>query len=291
MTHARLQESIQTRFGNSAGLTTKIGFRLHESGTPVLRLLRPDANMQDDQNAFEGWALALHVAGYERVHLSWSRDNIASQKHYDRFLYRVVRFRQYFPWLSSDGFDAEHIFGHGVQKYINHGIGAASVKDNPKSESAFEEALYRSEAFRKAHDIAEGMIGRQLPVGIFLSNPPSERTALFTAGSSAIDLYGIDRHGTLKLFELKVSGNKKVGALSEVFFYSCILQDIRNSEIKPTGEGPMRDSKITWNDMVNAKRIENHIVSSGSLHPIVTGVCSSAALAPFPITCIENYRG
>lgn len=290
MTHNNLQQLLSSTFGNSAKLTSKVIFRHEHTGKLHLHINHPSSNMQDDQNAFEGWALAFRVAGYEHIHLSWDLDNITNKKHYNRFLYRIVKFKQFFPWFSSESFDSEHIFGACVKRFINHGTEIASVKENPKSESAYEEKLYRSTEFREAHNIDDGMIARQLPVGVFRSNPPTEKEALFTGNSSAIDLYGLDRNGTLKLFELKVRGNKKVGALSEIFFYSCILEDVRNGFIKPSGEGVMRDSKLTWTDIINSKRIENYIISSGFLHPIVSEVCSSEVLSPFPVICIEDYQ-
>ena len=52
----------------------------------------------------------------------------------------------------------------------------------------------------------------------------AEGKQIFTGGKSAIDLIGI-RDDTLVLFELKKSGNRKVGAVSELLFYASVMRD------------------------------------------------------------------
>ena len=63
-----------------------------------------------------------------------------------------------------------------------------------------------------------------MPVGVFEGHP-SRAGAIFTGGKSAIDLIGLGRAGAIWLLELKTSRNIKVGALSELFFYSMVLHD------------------------------------------------------------------
>lgn len=290
MSQKDLLNHLKASFGNSVRLPSSIGFLPKPKGVLNIHINNPDCNMQSDRNAFEGWALASRVAGFEHIRLSWATESIKEPKHYNRFLYRAFMFSKYFKWFSSDVLNVDHIVGVGVEKYINHGTVSASVKDDPRSESAYEDCLYRSQVFRVEYNIDEGRIARQLPVGVYTENPPTEKSALFTGNASAIDLIGLDRDGVLKLFELKVAGNKKVGALSELFFYSCILNDIRSGFIKPSSDALIRDSLLSWQDVINSKRIENYIISSGELHPIVRGVCASSVLENFPVTCIEGYK-
>lgn len=284
-----LEERLKERFGDSVRFTSKIELAA-DDGIVSLHVHHPDSNMQTDENAFEAWALALRLLGFDGIRLSWNTDTVSKQKHYNRFLYRVEKFKAFFPWLTTDAFDSSHIFGASVTKFINHGVGPAGVESNPKSESVYEEALYRSEAFRREHGISDGKLARQLPVGVFTTNPPAESSTLFTGSKSAIDLYGVDQAGVLKIFELKVEGNRKVGALSEVFFYWCVLDDVRKGKILPTSDGAMRDSRLTWGDVIGSTHIENYLISSGEMHPIVQEICSSDVLGAFPLACVERYQ-
>jgi len=284
-----LEVRLKERFGSNVCFSRKIGLEV-EGETVSLHIRHPDSNMQTNENAFEAWALALRLLGFDEVRLSWVSDAVSKQKHYNRFLYRIEKFKPLFPWLTTDDFDSSHIFGEGVTKFINHGVTPAGVEINPNSESAYEEVLYRSERFRMDHGIEEGKLARQLPVGVFTASPPTESSALFTGSKSAIDLYGVDHDGVLNIFELKVEGNRLVGALSEVFFYWCVLDDVRLGHILPSAAGNMRDSNLTWDDVIGSKHIENFIISSGELHPIVRGISNSDVLGSFPLTCIEGYK-
>ena len=64
---------------------------------------------------------------------------------------------------------------------------------------------------------------RQWSVGLF-DGKVAKGHEIFTRGKSAIDLIGI-RGDTLVLFELKKSGNEKVGAVSELLFYAGVMRD------------------------------------------------------------------
>jgi hypothetical protein len=64
------------------------------------------ANLQTNAAAFEAWCLALRVwCEVEKIELRWQQpaDNSPNEQcHYQRFLYRVERFRSLFPsWFSS----------------------------------------------------------------------------------------------------------------------------------------------------------------------------------------------
>ena len=60
-------------------------------------------NMQTDNAAFEGWAVCLKawLLECENVRLKWDIPT-ERNKHYNRFLYRVLRFSEAFPsWFLS----------------------------------------------------------------------------------------------------------------------------------------------------------------------------------------------
>ena len=65
-------------------------------------------NMQSDNAAFEGWAICLKAwlpEQIERVCLKWDSPNVKfmtpnNKQHYNRFLYRALRFSQQYNWFS-----------------------------------------------------------------------------------------------------------------------------------------------------------------------------------------------
>ena len=82
-------------------------------------------NMQSDNAAFEGWAICLkawlpeHV---ERVSLKWDSPNDKlmtpnNKQHYNRFLYRVLRFSQQYSWFSIDDKNKWEVDGFKEELY------------------------------------------------------------------------------------------------------------------------------------------------------------------------------
>ena len=62
----------------------------------------------------------------------------------------------------------------------------------------------------------------QLPCSVFYKN---KETRLFSDGY--IDLWGADEiNKKFCIFELKEAGNTELGIISELFFYSCVFDDI-----------------------------------------------------------------
>lgn len=284
---------LRKRFNNNRlNLPSTIDY--DEIGDSLAMYVRhPDKNMQEDASAFEAWALALKAVGYETVKLDWDssqKRNKTQLRHYNRFLYRVEKFKELYPWFEHKEVSTDHIFGESVKKYINYGKTIVSRSSKGEvSENYYEEQLYKSEKFRKEHNIESGYIERQLPVGIFTGNPPTDENSLFTGKASAIDLYGIDNDGVFKIFELKVAKNKKAGALSEVFFYWCIIDDVISGKIESTGDGKMRASELTWDTIRSSSKVENYLISTGTLHPIIKVLCDEKQLGGFSLYYIENY--
>lgn len=289
VSQSRILARLKDCFGPSVRLSTHVAITTEADAAHVF-LKQPSGNMQTDAGAFEAWAMALHVCGFRKVHLSWNHGAATARLHYNRFLYRLEAFAMLFEWFRCDTPPHSPFPASGAPLFLNHGAVTASAKKSRTSESAFEEQLYRSPAFRREHDLAEGHLARQLPVGVFASNPPGRDSAVFPFGSAAIDLVGVDRGNTLKLFELKVSKNRKLGAFSELFFYSRLLEDVRQGRIVPTSTDTLRDSALTWETLANTSGLENHIISSGQVHPLVRGICESDSLGPFPASCTEMYR-
>jgi hypothetical protein len=79
-------------------------------------------------------------------------------------------------------------------------------------------------------------IERQLPVGLFKGRV-ARGNEIFTRGKSAIDLWGVNKENDLLIFELKAGNNARVGIISELFFYVCVMQELKNGRFKYEGSG------------------------------------------------------
>ena len=203
--------------------------------------------MQEDRAAVEGWALVLMAwCGVQRVILRWERppSDADGELHYQRFLYRAKRFAE----LLQGRVEIENsALLSDLRLGADAVLGRPSVRQKPKlpvdprgSESEME--IYLSKvpeahgALRSAFRL--NAIERQLPVGVFKATK-SDASRIFTGGKSAVDLIATGANKSLWLFELKLRNNIKVGALSELFFYSMILRDVQHGSLTlaPEWEG------------------------------------------------------
>jgi hypothetical protein len=200
-------------------------------------------NMQEDRSAVEGWAAILFGwCDVERVTVSWERPSTDKRKkkevHYQRFLYRMRRFSELFTGRvivadhgSFDGCEFER-----AERPLLGGPGRRLPPDVPADPHASESAMeiYLSsdtsarDALRRIYQL--GAVDRQLPVGVFKDQPSTE-SRIFSGGKSAIDLIALGSDGSLWIFELKKAKNIKVGALSELFFYSMVTLDVQRDRI------------------------------------------------------------
>ena len=194
------------------------------------------ANMQEDGSAFEAWALCARAAGYGQVELSVDKPppggmgDGPKKLHYNRFLYRALRFKEGFAWfaLSPDlgerakGFESKVLSGDDL--FVNApDCEASRVGHTPEAKKERElirprplDVLLGTTALPSYHS--------QLPVGLF-SKAVKDETAIFPGDRAAIDIWGISGD-TFHLVELKVGRGPKLGVLSEVFFYACFVRDM-----------------------------------------------------------------
>lgn len=203
------------------------------------------ANMQEDDAAFEGWALALLAwGGVTRMRLGWQAPGDTAHPHYQRFLYRVSKFCEFFPEVSVRQPELlDHLrLRPGCGDFVLNVAGTSSAQGSGQSgEGALERALL--DASTPAHAwlmnrLKLVTLDRQFPVGVF-TDSVGRANAVFTGGKSAIDLIGIDASGVLWVIELKVGKNRKVGAISELFFYTMVLHDLRAGRLQaPDSPGP-----------------------------------------------------
>ncbi len=194
------------------------------------------ANMQTDPAAFEGWALVIraHIPGINSVRLTWDVPSDRNDRHYQRFLYRVDRFSKAFQeWFVCTQPDKEYskIRDGQAKGYYKLNV---PTKDrtgippsvSPGSERWLERMLVGALRDKFMEKAGIKVLGNQLPVGVF-DGEVATPMAVFTGKASAIDLWGINADGDeLSLFELKKSGNAKVGALTELFFYAMVMKDV-----------------------------------------------------------------
>ena len=212
---------------------TDIQFVQAERGLSVCMSSRAVcANMQTNSAAFEGWCLVLRLwlPEIETITLSWTPPQCyqddPSARHYARFLFRVQRFQEMFPdWFSvgtPHHFDACEIRA-GQPLFLN--VAGSKVSESPRSsrEAQLEAALvdHLEPEMRRIFDL--DTLDRQFPVGLYRKETPRKTDAVFTGGTSAIDLIGIGG-GTVSVFELKAGPNIMVGALGELIFYARVVQ-------------------------------------------------------------------
>ena len=195
--------------------------------TLLVKIKGLKANMQNDEASFDSWAIALkyHLREYiETITIDWERDFSNGEDgilHYNRFVYRLAKFVQTYSWAHS----AKPIPVIPTTLYCNIGREkAASIdKHSPESEGWLE-CKYVMD-----HSMEYDVINHQFPVGIFYEKV-SRTTHYTTGGKSAIDIWAI-KNDCLSIFELKEPKNKPLGIISELMFYTNILDDILSHRI------------------------------------------------------------
>jgi hypothetical protein len=194
------------------------------------------ANMQENNAAFEAWALYGRTAGYKRVILSeyelTSEMSKAEKLHYHRFLYRISCFTKGFDWFTisdtlrakADTFMKTELSREDL--FVNAPLFEATTEAN--SPEAEMECRLVGDSYREflnnMFDINVNKYYNQLPVGLFGGSVISE-AAIFPRSHAAIDIWGLSG-STFHLIELKVKKNQNLGVLSEVFFYACFIYEM-----------------------------------------------------------------
>lgn len=77
----------------------------------------------------------------------------------------------------------------------------------------------------KRWNIDPDKLFNQLPAGVFINTIAADN-AIFPSGSSAVDMWGVDKDGeTLHLIELKCGANDGLGVIGETLFYTALIYD------------------------------------------------------------------
>lgn len=195
--------------------------------TLIVKVKGLKANMQDDEAAFDSWAIALkyYLKEYiETVTIDWVRDFSKGEDgilHYNRFVYRLAKFVQTYSWARS----AKPIPTIPTMLYCNIATTEAAKIDkySPVSEGWLE-CKYVMD-----HSEEYDVMNHQFPVGIF-HDEVSQTTRYTTGSKSAIDIWAI-KNDSLSIFEIKRSDNYRLGIISELMFYTNILDDILSHRI------------------------------------------------------------
>jgi hypothetical protein len=187
-------------------------------------------NMQEDSAAFEGWLLALKSSrGAAIVSISWEQPKDITSKHYQRFLYRLSKFKNLFDdWVEID---SEILSKHLIIKndktyYLNlPNIIRDETVTHIISEGDIEKLFVKSQDALKSCSGCE-RINRQLPVGLFKKEKYDASNDIFPRNKAQIDLWGIDKYRNLHIFELKKPSYRPLGIISELFFYAMVSEDL-----------------------------------------------------------------
>ena len=239
------------------------------------------AIMQSDEAAFEGWAVCIKSKLPEIVHnvkLKWTKPDIREKDnkrlHYNRFLYRALRFSELYGWFSISESNIPEIkdFQNTLTDLHNN-----SFSENPKIKGVNPEKFKLSETiveYLLANDLASTIkkrfnldfVDRQFPVGV-----KKGKQQFFTGSMSAIDLWGT-KGDTLTIIELKYNGGKnkniKVGIISEIFMYSCITRDIIKGLILKADKTPNEHEQHFYEKCKQYKHIVASMLSD-KFHPLL----------------------
>lgn len=239
-------------------------------------------NMQEDNAAFEGWAICLKswLACIEKVELTWDIPSEitlkrgSSEQHYNRFCYRVMRFKEaYKDWFSISDENKDEIvkFAKRFSEIRNNAYSKEpehKPSHNGFGETDMEFAMANDfDAIMKSYFNIE-FIDRQFPVGLKKADKQ-----FFTGGLSAIDLWG-SKDDVLSIIELKYipkSGSKniKVGIISELFLYSCVMRDIAKGVIHEPSTPVLKETeKLFYKNANNYRKVCAYMLAN-EYHPLV----------------------
>lgn len=197
------------------------------------------ANMQEDLSAFEAWSLILWCNGItEKVYLKLDDIDVNqhSTPHINRFLFRLYWFNELFGgsngWFELDNKtmnmldDAKMIWQGGESNIKANKINRnKEVVFKGNTREVFIESYLAQDADSKCkleQCIGNKLnrLGRQIPVGLYKDNKE-----IFVGKAGRADLWGRDE-STFYAFELKCEDNKKVGIVSELFFYTMYFYEL-----------------------------------------------------------------
>lgn len=228
-----------------------------------------EANMQDNEGAFESWAIALkfYLEDIETVTIDWE-DGVVDNLHFNRFVYRAAKFMQTYDWVRL----AKKLPEIPTILVCNYPNGDAADKSahQPGSEGWLECD------FVEKHKGKYDIINHQLPVGLF--DEVVSRTTYYTTGQkSAIDIWAI-KGNEFYVYELKKEDNIPLGIISELMFYTNVMQDLFSHRIQFIDDAKfkkaIKENYRGFGNLYDAYRKGeisqiNAIMLAKNLHPLI----------------------
>lgn len=230
------------------------------------------ANMQDNNSAFEGWAICLKywLKDYiDTIVIDWNtRIELSNQnirQHYERFKYRIHKFTKTYAWAHTKNYCADFY----EEKMKNWVINYPTQNADPNANN--EEAILERN-YIEMHKDCYDSINQQLPVGIF-DEIICNSNSIMPGGKGQIDIWAISNK-TLHVFELKIGGNEKIGIISELMFYVNIMFDVMSHKIKYPKEAEnanFRSFEFLYDAYrkKNIQKIQAYFLTI-KLHPLIT---------------------
>lgn len=269
---------LLSELGKNVKLPQNYGYHYDKHKKELtLKLLKRGlkANMQDDESAFESWAIVLKYNLKDKIKtviIDWeviSPEEKEGIYHYNRFVYRLAKFSQSFDWVEL----AKPLPSMPTTLVCNFPNGDAAKQDEHKPDSeGWIECMY-VEKEKGKYDY----INHQFPVGLF-DYKVSSKTYFTTGQKSAIDIWAI-KDNKFYVFELKKLGNKPLGIISELMFYTNVVNDLfshriqykTDNKLKKAIEENYRGFGDFYRAYANGSVLEiNAILLADSFHPLIT---------------------
>lgn len=238
-------------------------------------------NMQDNSACFEAWCLIIKAQTSNpglKIELDVDGITVASYPsgkpvngHLGRFLYRILKFsEQYKQWfelspaleeikknfknyLDTNKFETNAPLNEAetdLDKLLNKGL------ERYVEQLLVDTGSYKTKILKLSS--ASAIVGRQLPVGLFVGAKAKDHV-VFTGGTSAADFWAVDGD-TVKVYELK-SKNPMVGIITEIFFYSNYVCDVFIE--KGNKMNPNKPKKYYRNyDKIKGKKVQGIMLSN-----------------------------
>lgn len=238
-------------------------------------------NMQDNSACFEAWCLIIKAQTSNpglKIELDVDGITVASYPsgkpvngHLGRFLYRILKFsEQYKQWfelspaleeikknfknyLDTNKFETNAPLNEAetdLDKLLNKGL------ERYVEQLLVDTGGYKTKILKLSS--ASAIVGRQLPVGLFVGTKAKDHV-VFTGGTSAADFWAVDGD-TVKVYELK-SKNPMVGIITEIFFYSNYVCDVFIE--KGNKMNPNKPKKYYRNyDKIKGKKVQGIMLSN-----------------------------
>ncbi len=225
-------------------------------------------NMQTDDAAFEGWAVCLRAWFPEKiktVSLRWDIPAVESQNpHYRRFLFRVRRFAELYDWFTVDATNLGEVENF-IKSFNKLTINSSNIDPKQKSnlenhtEYDFVKKPALAERFKSYYGIDN--FDHQLHMGI-----KKEHLQYFPGGQSAIDLWGRSEN-SITVIELKC-GNNKVGIISELFLYVCVVIDLAKGNIETPSACKLEHERLLFTNIKSTTVFHAEMLAD-EYHPLL----------------------